>query len=81
MSVILNTRVRPGRNVPVEGEVEGGENMNGGRTSRKEKEKLGTCDKRVKMCSKKNDTKMLWKPRSYKESSYKSTETVQKPNS
>jgi hypothetical protein len=60
MSVILNTRVRPGRNVPVGGEVEGGKDMNGRRTSRKYKEKVGTCDEGVKMCSKKNDKKILW---------------------
>jgi len=55
MSVILNTRVRPGRNVPVGGEMEGGEDMNGGRISREKKEKVGTCDEGVKMNSKQND--------------------------
>jgi hypothetical protein len=41
MSVILNTRVGPGRNVPVGGEVEGGEDMNGGEQVEKKKKKWG----------------------------------------
>jgi hypothetical protein len=35
--------------------MEGGEDMNGGRTSRKEKEKVGTCDEGVKIYCKQND--------------------------
>ncbi len=41
--------------MPGGGELEGGEDMNEERTSRKEKEKVGTCDEGVKINSKQND--------------------------